>query len=327
MPTDITPSTLSGPVEAAPAYDSRFDNWDTRASVRNKPRRLLDADEAAARVFFPPELVPAIDHPLVAERGAAATSRVLVQSLYQYLNFTVVLEQAAVMPVTLGISLDSYGVEFPESVLADALKITTDEAWHAQFSYDLMRQVEATTHVPLRISASPPFIRRLERIRLRFDGELRELVGLFFGIVSETLVSSILSELPNDKRLPRAVRALVGDHAEDEGRHHAYFRSLLQLTWPVLDDHHRRVLGSLVPELVETFLEPDLEGVAISLQEARLPDREIARVIEESYPKEWSTQRIAFAARATVRSFREVDALDDPQISDAFAAYGLLCAG
>ena len=309
---------------AAPAYASRLGNWDRRASVRTKPLPVLDERAWTTVPFFPPELVPALAHPLVAERGAAAASRILVQALHTYLHFTVVLEQVAVMPVTTAVASGRDGADLPRAMRADAFKITTDEAWHAQFCFDFAGQVTDLTGVVPVMPADPSFVRGLAVVRDGVDPSLRSLVDVFFAIVSETLVSSLLSGIPNDTRLPDGVRALVADHAEDEGRHHAYFRTLLTWLWPQLTPGERRAMGTVVPDLVDAFLAPDAAAAALALADAGLPPAAVRRVVHDCYGTAGPRDPIATAAQATVRAFREVGALADAATRDAFEAHGLL---
>src|SRR6185295_14101103 len=63
----------------------------------------------------------------------------------------------------------------------------------------------------------------------------------------------IFSGIPSDPRVVMAVRELVADHAEDEGRHHAYFSRLLEFTWPRLNKAQRATIGPLLPEMVLAF--------------------------------------------------------------------------
>lgn len=304
-------------------YRSKFARWDELASVRSSPRRLL-ADAPADQIFFPPELVPAASHPLAAERGPAAVRALLVHRLYQYLEFTVELEDTAVIPVASRIARGRAGLDLPEQMRLDAFKIATDEAWHAQFSYDMIAQVRAATGVAHRPVAPPRFTVRLAEIARRLDADLRGIDDLLFAVVSETLISAILSDLPTDRRLPPAVRAVVADHAEDEGKHHAFFRSLLGFLWPALSGGQRRRVGPLLPELVAAFLEPDHAATAHALAEIGLSGPEVERVLHESYPRDAVRRSVADAARTTVRYLQDVGALDDPCTREAFAAAGLV---
>ncbi|MCP2336338.1 diiron oxygenase [Actinomadura rupiterrae] len=303
-------------------YRGRFERWGDRSSVRVKPAPVLQ--DGDGEYFFSPELVPAAAHPLVAGLGDDAVRRLLVHRLYDYLTFTVVLEQVAVMPVSTLMSQGRLGVALPAGLRADAFKITTDEAWHAQFSFDLMDQVARRTGVPVRLPERPAFLRGLAEIGARVDPDLRGLDEVVFTIVSETLISALLSDLPKDVRLPAAVRESVADHAADEGRHHACFADLLTRVWPALSRDQRRRMGPWVPAFVRTFLEPDRRALAFALHEVGLPPDGIDQVLAEAYPDDAVRRAVADGARATVRHFARAGALDEPGTREAFLASGLI---
>ncbi|MGI8667406.1 MAG: diiron oxygenase [Jatrophihabitans sp.] len=308
----------------APGYLSRFDAWHDRASIRVKPHRVLTPGEA---IYFSPELAPWATHPLVTERGEQAVRRVLIRRLFDYLHFTTELEQLAVIPIATRIARGRSGLELPAAMQADAFKIVTDEAWHAQFSFDLLRQVEATTGVSCGSPVLPAFVTRLDQIRASLDPSVRGLESLLFAIVSETLISSILVDLPRDSRLPPAVRELVADHAQDEGRHHSYFWSLLQHLWPQLSTDQRAAVGPQLPAIIQAFLLPDAHAIRDELRELRLSQDELDEVAGASIAAVVDRGDIAVAAKAAVRYFSEVGAIGDSRTRDAFVAAGLVLDG
>jgi len=195
----ITPAGTEPTRPEPVGYESRFDGWFARASIRSRPQRVLLPGEY---LYFTPELAPWATHPLVAGQGEAAVRRVLIRRLYDYLHFTIELEQLAVIPIATAIARGRSGLDLPAGMRSDAYKIVTDEAWHAQFSFDLLEQVEAATGIRRRQPVLPAFVGRLDRIREQLDPGTRGLEGLLFSIVSETLISAILADLPRDPRLP-----------------------------------------------------------------------------------------------------------------------------
>jgi hypothetical protein len=315
-----TPHGLTAAVAAQTkdTYRSCFTNWDRTATVRRSPSRIL-GDVAAHELYFPPELAPAFAHPLVAGRGEDVQRRFLVQTLYQYLNFTSELEDLAVIPVAMDLSRNRSGLDLAVNARQDAYKIVTDEAWHAQFSHDLYQQIAEATAEPAPPTRLPLFVERLNAVREHLVAGLPAVGQLLFAIVSETLVSSLLAKLPHDTRLPRAVRDTVADHAVDEGRHHAYFRKVLQYLWATLSHGERRRVGPWVPVVILAFLEPDYRAVADSLASLGLSAEEIEQVIVDVYPRERVLSTAAAAARPTIRYFTELGALHDPATADAFA--------
>jgi len=306
-------------------YASRFGRWEELASVRRKPRRTLVGDDSDFCYYFPPELHPVVLHPLVAGKGEAVVEHLLLRRLYAYLDFTTDLESLAVIPVATNIARGGSGLILPEQMRADAFKIVTDEAWHAQFSFDFARQIESTTRIPRgKSDGTPPlFAQRLDELRERLPHEVRGLEAIVFAIVSETLISGILAQLPRDERLPRPVRDLVRDHAEDEGRHHVYFRSVLKHLWPALTPHERRAMGPHIPAVIYAFLEPDRRQAAEHLADIGLTPEEISQVIEESWSASDVMNTISEGSGPVVRYFADAGALDDARTYASFAAAGL----
>jgi hypothetical protein len=258
------------------------------------------------------------------DKGPEAVRRILIRRLYDYLYFTAELEELAVIPVAGKISRGRAGLELPEQMRMDAFKIVTDEAWHAQFSYDLLRQVEHATGVGYTPPLAPAFASRLDAIRERLPAELRGAEGLLFAVISETLISSILADIPRDGRLPDTVREVVRDHAEDEGRHHSYFRAVLRHFWPVLDRSAQCSIGPWLPEVILAFLEPDYAQIGVSLYEAGLSPESAEQVIAETWPATRVAADAATAAQSAIRYLREVGALGDERTREAFLAAGLV---
>jgi hypothetical protein len=305
-------------------YRTKFRLWESRASVRNAPRRTLEDDERRGKLFFPPELVPMVAHPLVGDRGQQAVEDLLLQRLNVYLDFTADLEQSAVNPVAQLISRRRIGFHLPDEMVEDAYKICTDESWHAQFSNDLQRQIAAVTGTDPILPVEPRFLARLRAAEADAPPEINGLPKLFFTIVSETLISSILSGIPSDRRIVTAVRDLVRDHAQDEGRHHAFFSDVFSRTWPALTRSERRLVGPLLAEFIFAFLEPDYPALLQMLQATGLTEDESRQVVEDTHPREAVVAGIREATTSTLRLFAEYDVFADPAVLDVFVERGLL---
>jgi hypothetical protein len=200
----------------------KLQNWDTKAAVRAKPRRLvLQDEESMGKVYFSPELVPIGQHPLVRQFGREAVREMQVRHLYRYLDFTTQLELEVIIAVAKDIALGKLGLDLPDVMREDAFKLCTDEAHHAYFSDDIRRQVVAATGFEPDRLAAPFFLKRLRAIQKTLPSEMVPLSELLFTVISEALISSILAQIPKDERVVTAVRQIVADHAEDEGRYSA----------------------------------------------------------------------------------------------------------
>ena len=304
-------------------YRSSFSSWESRSSVRAKPRRILEELEDG-KVFFPPELVPVLYHPLVREQDEELIKNLLLQRLHIYLDFTADLEQLVVTPVTQIISRRRSGFELPPEMLHDSYKICTDEAWHAQFSDDLQGQLISVTKEMPRAVGEPYFLSRLNTLKAGLDPAVRPLAELFFTVVSETLISSILSGIPKDQRVCTAVRETIADHAEDEGRHHAFFARFFEYAWPQLTAGQRDLIGTLLPEFVVAFLKPDIAATADMLKLTSLDSESVMGVIEETYPIARIQADMRAAAAATLRLFDRNGVFESDKMADSFFQCGLL---
>jgi hypothetical protein len=306
-------------------YVRKLGNWDKKAAVRVKPRRiLLQEEESAGKVFFSPELVPVAQHPLVLNIGPEAVRDLQIQHLYRYLDFTTQLELEVINEVSKEIALDKVDVEVPHVMREDAFKLCTDEAHHAYFSDDIKRQVIAATGLSPENHGNPRFLRQLRALQRDLPPELILLSELLFSVVSETLISTILAQIPKDDRVVTAIRQIVADHAEDEGRHSAYFSQFFSCLWPQMSCAQRAILGPLLPRFIRAFLEPDLDAIARGLARHPLDDDQIRSVLEQCYPSARVGAEARQAATVTLRLFENQEVLDDPWIADAFRDCGLV---
>ncbi|MEH0973144.1 diiron oxygenase [Micromonospora sp. CPCC 205546] len=297
------------------SYRSAFENWDSRASVRVKPLRPT-TDETAT--FFPPEQITGHEE-LRGVLTPEAWRRYLVLNMQAYLDFTVQLEALIVLPVTALIGVDRSGVELPEAMRRDAMAITTDEAWHGQFTADLMRRIHAQTSVAPSLPATYEFQRTRDRLRDSVAPALRPAFDLLVTYVSETLISTRLMSMPRDGRLPGYVREVVADHCEDERRHHAYFRAFLPYLWRSLAASERSTLAALVPDTVVAFLGRDKALEEHLLVRAGM-DAAAARDFTHDFTDRSVGPRIARDSLACVRYLAELHAVDLDRFQERLAA-------
>ncbi|MET9889177.1 diiron oxygenase [Streptomyces sp. NPDC006465] len=307
-------------------YVSPFRNWYERSTVRAGKRRELTPLEPEQH-FFAPELVPLASHPLVQglrEDRPELYQEVLVRHLYRYLDFTAKLEHLVVNRTVLGIAHGTVGIELPDAMRLDAFKIYCDEAYHALFSADLAGQVRETTGVRCELPPVPYFMARLERFLEETPQDLRALTEILFVIVSETLISAQLSEMSNDPTVVPAVRETVRDHALDEGKHHAYFAVFLRHLWGQLPPTTRRRAALQVPRLIRIFIDPDVDSMESEIRGYGISRDGAKQIVGELFPDAAVDGYARGVAQQTVRHFASVGALNDAQVREEFAAYGLI---
>ncbi|MBT0768574.1 diiron oxygenase [Kineosporia sp. J2-2] len=310
--------------EGLPAFRP-LDGWYDRAGVRHDPhRRVTEPDPGPGQDFFPRHLMPHTTHPLVQALAPQRVRELEARHLYQYLSFTAHFETRVVNRAALHIAEDGSGVRVGTAARADALKIYTDEGYHALYSLDLVAQLEAATRIPALRHDFRPFLARLDLVGEQALPGRAVLAQLLQVVVFETLVTSILSAVPADPQVLGVVRETVADHARDEGRHHAYFSAFFRELWAGLGPAERAAAARCLPALVRRSLEPELTAHRAALLAAGLTAARVRTVLAESYPAEGTDARIAADARHTVRLFRDCGVLEQPGALDAFASAGLV---
>jgi hypothetical protein len=117
---------------------------------------------------------------------------------------------------------------------------------------------------------------------------------------------------------------MVADHAEDEGRHHAYFASLLELIWPRMTCRQQAMIGPLLPELILAFLEPDRAAIRSEVARCGLEPEVVRQIVDETYPTRLVQASARSMAKATIRLFERNGVLEHLRTRDSFQAAGLL---
>jgi hypothetical protein len=303
-------------------YRSRFQDWNTRSAVRSKP--LPEFVSGDAKLFFTPELVPLIAHPLIAAQGHEVVHEVLTRHLLGHLNFTDTLENEVVTPVAYMLGRRKLDFSLAPAVLVDARKIAVDEMHHALFAAGFVGEISTLSGVdPLPVQR-PSFLLELDTIKSLHESRHVPLLMLGFAIISETLITSTLTQVPNDDRVVAGVRTILKDHAEDEARHHVYFAEILTTCWPRLTSAQRALVGPLLPRFISMFLAPDLLDVQGCLATLGFSAAVAEQIVEEVYPRERVISDIRQKADSVVRLMRRAGVLEDPRTSDSFQQFGLI---
>jgi hypothetical protein len=305
-------------------YASKLSDWDQTASVRIKPRRLLTNKEVTDSLFFPPELVPEFLHSIIDNLGDKARQEILVQRIYTYLKTIAQLEQDQVNRVILKVAQRKIGVSLPWDIALDAYKIYTDESYHSLCTVDLEHQIELATGVkphPMGICRS---LARLEELTLTVSQDLRLLADIFATCICEMLVSAILSDIANNPRIVGTVREVVTDHLEDEEKHFVYFSKLLEFLWTLLDERGRQEIGTLLPQFILAFLEPDYTAIERTLTACSLKPAEAKQIIDACYPYPQVLANMKWRAEATLQHLESIGIFENQQIVQAFEISSLI---
>lgn len=288
-------------------FRSPFEPWYERSAVRSAPRRVLEPVDRT-QAMFSPDLVPLLQDERVRAMGPDVVRRATIHQALRYLEFTSVLEARVVNDVVRDIMFLETGLDLPPNMVRDAHRIYTDEAYHAQFSFELAAQISELTGVQHDRTVVPYFIRRLRRIKAETDPSLHRLVDHLFVFVSETLITGSLSAAAQDPRVASAVRETMRDHARDEGRHHSYFAAFFARLWASLPSDVREEVGPVVPDLIDAFLAPDVTLARVELASYGFDEDVADDIVEGVVRRARSGEGRSRMAARTLQYLREAGA-------------------
>jgi len=297
--------------------------WFEQAGVRRQHRRMMHEDGEQGLVLFPEKEIPYLGHAAVMALPPETRDALIARHLYQYLLFTVHLETKVVNRGVAMMAHDEVGYPVAPALRLDALKVYCDEGYHALYNLDIIQQVEGVTRIPVLPYDFQPRLNRLDRTADRFLPDHPRLAHLLQVVIFETMVTSILADLPDDPAVHRVIRGVVGDHARDERHHHALFVKVFRELWAQLPPAQRTAAAQAIPHLIHDCLRPDLAVFRGSLRAAGLPAPLADEILAESYSEEAVRATIRDASRHTVRLGYSVGAFDLPGAADQLAELGL----
>jgi hypothetical protein len=280
-----------------------FDDWHEKASVRKRPRRILDADDRTLDIF-PRTLVPVALHPIMSKQYMEQISEFLCLQLYRYLQFTVDLELNVVNPSLLDLRSLAQDFQFGKAEALALHKMYVDEGYHAMFCFDMAQQVYEITGIAPKFEMQPSFMAPLAQMQAEAENPM--LAKLVFTAVSETLITGSLREVARKGALPDAVSGLMRDHASDEGRHHVFFKDIF-IRIDRLDPVGLRSALPLIPRAIQAFIEPDRAQLLAGLTQVGVKAEDAKEMVHETYPRHVVT---SFARESANDLLNHIEALE-----------------
>lgn len=125
-------------------YMSFIDAWEGRATIRTRPRRMVENDD---KLIYPLSRQPLVLNDTFTRECAHLRDYALVQSLYKFINDVVIFETEIVDRTARSIAKDHFTIRFPFACRYDAMTVVVDEDYHALVAMDFMQQTIALTGI------------------------------------------------------------------------------------------------------------------------------------------------------------------------------------
>ncbi|WP_250495396.1 diiron oxygenase [Caballeronia sp. GAWG1-1] len=238
-------------------YVSHADQWEQRATIRSRPRRVVEDD---ALSYYPIERQPLYAHPTIMDAGQEVQDYILLQSFYKYINDVIIFETEIVNRTALAIAKSRFPFDFPFACKSDAMSVVIDEHYHAYVAMDYLDQVERSTGIaPITQNNEIELSRAIPRAIAHVPAQYAAGMELLAVAISENTVTTEVAAFSRDATLKRSVKGVMADHLADEGRHSIFWINLVKLYWSQVDEAAREALGLGLPYFLKEYLTNELQ--------------------------------------------------------------------
>ncbi|PKA70077.1 para-aminobenzoate N-oxygenase AurF [Pseudomonas baetica] len=238
-------------------YQSFADAWESRATIRTRPRRVLENDE---RLIYPLSRQPLVLSETFLRECPEQRDFALVQTLYKFINDVVIFETEIVDKTARSIAKNRFAVTFPFACRYDAMTVVVDEDYHALVAMDFMQQTEAMTGIaPIELPDEIELSRAIPVAVALAPEHLRSAVELICVAIAENTVTGDVAAFARDDTVKPSIKGLMADHLLDEGRHSSFWARMVRIYWHTANDADRETIAQILPVFIGHYLTNDIQ--------------------------------------------------------------------
>ncbi|MFJ3485542.1 diiron oxygenase [Pseudomonas sp. NPDC090202] len=302
-------------------YLSFADAWEGRASIRTRPRRIVENDE---KLIYPLSRQPLVLCDTFLRECPHLRDFALIQSLYKFINDVVIFETEIVDKTARSIAKDNFAIRFPFACRYDAMTVVVDEDYHALVAMDFMQQTIALTGIqPIALPLEIELSRAIPAALALAPDHLRSAVELICVAIAENTVTNDVAAFAKDDTVKQSIKGLMADHLLDEGRHSGFWARLVRIYWHAAPEQDRQTIARIMPVFIAQYLTNDIQK---SFDFVLIDNLPVSETVKQALKDE--TQAMCFPINRhhplvgnIVRFFKASSMLDAPCVQDALADY------
>lgn len=238
-------------------YQSFAEAWESRATIRTRPRRLLEDDQ---RLIYPLSRQPLVLSETFLRECPQQRDFALVQTLYKFINDVVIFETEIVDKTARSIAKNRFAVAFPFACRYDAMTVVVDEDYHALVAMDFMQQTVALTGIePIPLPDEIELSRAIPAAVALAPEHLRSAVELICVAIAENTVTGDVAAFARDDSVKPSIKGLMADHLLDEGRHSSFWARMVRIYWHTANAADRETIAQILPVFIGHYLTNDIQ--------------------------------------------------------------------
>lgn len=267
-------------------YQYKMKTWDKYATIRSRPRRIIEPNEIQY-YFFPLSKQPICIHPLVTAKGEEIIKYILIQTVNSFSHNIAILETEFVNNGALMIANNKFEFcTFPLDLCHDALSIIVDEAYHAYVALDFLKQLSGVTNVELLPTPNDTTVfRGVNAVKAEISNKYHSAMELIAVCIGEHVLTKELITFKAEENVSPTFQAVMTDHVADEGRHSNIFDYVLRFLWSKLPEDYKVAIGTNLHIFIREYLKKDIEIAydRMMLEQAGFSAAEVDRIIDDTF--------------------------------------------
>ncbi|MDO9332041.1 MAG: diiron oxygenase [Pseudomonas sp.] len=302
-------------------YQSFADAWESRATIRTRPRRVLEND---GKLIYPLSRQPLVLSETFLRECPEQRDFALVQTLYKFINDVVIFETEIVDKTARSIAKNRFAVAFPFACRYDAMTVVVDEDYHALVAMDFMQQTVAMTGItPVQLPDEIELSRAIPAAVALAPEHLRSAVELICVAIAENTVTGDVAAFAKDETVKQSIKGLMADHLLDEGRHSGFWSRMVRIYWHTASEDDRQLIAQILPVFIGHYLTNDIQkSFDFRLIEAlQISDAARQALKNEISGLAFPINRHHPLVANIVRFFRSSSLLDSPCVQDTLSDY------
>jgi len=238
-------------------YQSFADAWESRATIRTRPRRVLENDD---KLIYPLSRQPLVLSETFLRECPQQRDFALVQTLYKFINDVVIFETEIVDKTARSIAKNRFALAFPFACRYDAMTVVVDEDYHALVAMDFMQQTVAMTGItPIDLPEEIELSRAIPAAVALAPEHLRSAVELICVAIAENTVTGDVAAFAKDDTVKQSIKGLMADHLLDEGRHSGFWSRMVRIYWHTACEDDRQCIAQILPVFIGYYLTNDIQ--------------------------------------------------------------------
>lgn len=302
-------------------YLSFADAWESRATIRTRPRRLLENDD---KLIYPLSRQPLVLSETFLRECPEQRDFALVQTLYKFINDVVIFETEIVDKTARSIAKNRFAMAFPFACRYDAMTVVVDEDYHALVAMDFMQQTVAMTGItPIELPDEIELSRAIPAAIALAPEHLRSAVELICVAIAENTVTGDVAAFAKDGTVKQSIKGLMADHLLDEGRHSGFWSRMVRIYWHTASEDDRQRIAQILPVFIGHYLTNDIQkAFDVHLIDAlQIKDATRQSLKNEMSGLAFPINRHHPLVANIVRFFRSSSLLDSPCMQSALSDY------